>query len=267
MKKNETKNGNTRNQELTKQQAEDRVFNRMLLWLAGAVVVELIMLLFNRVYVHARVSELGVVPVWRTVLLILLVVGIILFAAFLAGGIQLRKGDGQSGTLQFILAAGCLCVGVGGYAMRQYTSSVAPVVLAVVPGLAVLAMVFYLYQKEFFACALVGGMGILGLWIFRITFGSHNYVLYLVVALVITALLTLLAWKLQKQEGIWKWKERELTLLPKDTAYPAYYLTAVLTVVLLLIPMALGAAVAYYSIWVLAAWLLILAVFFTSRMM
>ena len=151
--------------------------------------------------------------------------------------------------------------------MRQYTSSVAPVVLAVVPGLAVLAMVFYLYQKEFFACALVGGMGILGLWIFRITFGSHNYVLYLVVALVITALLTLLAWKLQKQEGIWKWKERELTLLPKDTAYPAYYLTAVLTVVLLLVPMALGAAVAYYSIWVLAAWLLILAVFFTSRMM
>ena len=104
-------------------------------------------------------------------------------------------------------------------------------------------------------------MGILGLWIFRITFGSHNYVLYLVVALVITALLTLLAWKLQKQEGIWKWKERELTLLPKDTAYPAYYLTAVLTVVLLLVPMA------HYSIWVLAAWLLILAVFFTSRMM
>ena len=66
MKKNETKNGNTRNQELTKQQAEDRVFNRMLLWLAGAVVVELIMLLFNRVYVHARVSELGVVPGWRS---------------------------------------------------------------------------------------------------------------------------------------------------------------------------------------------------------
>lgn len=267
MKKKETKNGNTKNQELTKQQAEDCVFNRMLLWLAGAVVVELIMLLFNRVYVHARVSELNVVPVWRTILLILLVVGVVLFAAFLAWGIQLRKGDGQSGTIQFILAAGCLCVGVGGYAMRQYTSAVAPVVLAVVPGLAVLAMVFYLYQKEFFACALVGGMGILGLWIYRITFGSHNYSLYLTVALVVTLLLTLVAWKLQKQEGVWKWKEREFTLLPKDAAYPAYYITAILTVVLLLVPMALGAAVAYYSIWVLVAWLLILAVFFTSRMM
>lgn len=32
-----------------------------------------------------------------------------------------------------------------------------------------------------------------------------------------------------------------------------------------LVPLALGAAVAYYAMWIMAAWLFILAVYFTSN--
>lgn len=266
MKKNETKT--SKSQELyDRKRAEDQVFNRMLFWLAGAVIVELIMLLVNRFYVHARVSELGGQMAWRTALMVLLFAGIVLFAAFLAWGLRVRREDVKRGTLQFILAAGCLCVGVGGFAMRQYSTVAAPLVLAAVPGLAVLAMVFYLYQREFFGCVLVGGLGLIGLWLFRMVEASNGYIAFLVIALVVAAAGAVLAWKLKQGDGVLKCKERELTVLQRDAAYPAYYITAILTAVLLLAPLALGAAVAYYSIWVLAAWLFILAVFFTSRMM
>lgn len=268
MKKNETKTGNSKAQEMyDRKRAEDQVFNRMLLWLAGAVIVELIMLLVNRFYVHARASELGGQMVWRTVLMILLFAGIALFVAFLAWGVHLRKGDGKRGTLQFILAAGCLCIGVGGFAMRQYSTVAAPLVLATVPGLAILAMVFYLYQREFFGCVLVGGLGIIGLWLFRMVDASNGYYAYLVLSLIVAAAGAVLAWKLKKQDGMLRVKGQEIAVLQRGAAYPAYYVTAVLMALLLLAPLALGAAVAYYSIWVLAAWLFILAVFFTSRMM
>ena len=62
-------------------------------------------------------------------------------------------------------------------------------------------------------------------------------------------------------------KGKEIALLQPGTAYPAYYLTTVISAVILLAPLALGAAVAYYAIWVMAAWLFILAVYFTSKLM
>ena len=59
MKKNETKAGRNKPPEVrTREQLEDQAFNRMLLWLAAAAVVEVVMLLVNRYYIHARVEEL-----------------------------------------------------------------------------------------------------------------------------------------------------------------------------------------------------------------
>ena len=51
------------------------------------------------------------------------------------------------------------------------------------------------------------------------------------------------------------------------TTMPGQPLTAAVTAILLLAPLALGAAVAYYAMWIMAAWLFILAVYFTSKLM
>ena len=49
MKKNETKAGRNKPPEVrTREQLEDQAFNRMLIWLAAAAVVEVVMLLINR---------------------------------------------------------------------------------------------------------------------------------------------------------------------------------------------------------------------------
>ena len=272
MKKNEAKDGNDQSMDaLTKRQMEDRVFNKMMLWLAAAAVAEGVMLVLNRFYIHIRVDEMNAYMAWYNALLVLFVAGVVLFAVFLTLGMRARKRTdelaGRDGTIQIILAAMCLTVGIGSILMRFFGSAVAPMVLAAVPGLAVLALVFHLYQKEFFGCALVGGLGILGLWIFRAAEHSAGYYGYLIFTLAVTVAGVVLAVFLQKGDGVVTVGGKKCTMLQPEAAYPAFYVTAVVTAVLLLASLALGAALAYYAIWGLAAWLFILAVYFTSKLM
>ena len=170
MKKNEIKPVRAKATEgMTKEQLEDRAFAQMLLWVATAVVVEVIMLLLNRFYVHARVSELGFkVPMYK-VLTAFPIVGTILFVVFLVAAVKVHRSDSlHDGTLQAAVACGFLCTGFGGLLLRNMETAIAPMVLVVVPALGVLMMVYYLYQREFFASVLVGALGLLGLWMFRL---------------------------------------------------------------------------------------------------
>ena len=93
------------------------------------------------------------------------------------------------------------------------------------------------------------------------------YYAYLAITLVIALIGVALAVKLKGSDGNWKYKGKDLAIVQPDASYLPYYLTVVVTAVLLLAPLFLGAAVAYYAIWVMAAWLFILAVYFTSKLM
>ena len=268
MKKHEIKSGRTKPPEVrTREQIENETFNRMLLWVAVAAVVEVVMVLINRFYINTRVSELNAKIVLYYVLTALPFVGAALFVILLVVAVRMRRSDtGKDGTLQVAMAFGFLCMGVCGLLMRNYESTVAPMVLAVVPGLGVLMMVFYLYQKEFFACGILGGLGLLGLWVYR-TFSSGTlYYAFFAFTVIVAVAGALLAWKLKQADGVWKRGERSWTLLQPDAAYPTYYLTAVVAIVVLLLPLAVS-AMGYYGVWVLAAWLFILAVYFTAKLM
>ena len=139
--------------------------------------------------------------------------------------------------------------------------------LVVVPALGVLMMVYYLYQREFFASVLVGALGLLGLWMFR-SFGTGTmYYGCLILALVVALVGVVLAGKAKAKDGVITLGGRDYQLFQPETAYLAFFLTVVITAVLLLAPLALGTAMAYYGIWAMAAWLFILAVYFTSKLM
>lgn len=271
MKKNEIQKARTKASEVRsqKEQMEDRAFNRMLLWLAGTVLTEVVLLLVNRYYIHARVEELDNLATLHTILGIAPIAGVVLFAGFLYWGLQQRKkGDEhRDGIIQIILASAFLVMGLGAFGMRMYGAAIAPMILGIVPGLGVLMLVFYLYQKEFFVSAFAGGLGILGLWVFRSTGGGTHYLLYLVLALVIIAAVLALVLKLKKADGVMEIRGKKVALFQPGAVYLTYYITAAITAVLLIAPLALGAAVAYYAIWVMAAWLFILAVYFTSKLM
>ena len=269
MKKNEIKPVRAKATEgMTKEQLEDRAFAQMLLWVATAVVVEVIMLLLNRFYVHARVSELGFkVPMYK-VLTAFPIVGTILFVVFLVAAVKVHRSDSlHDGTLQAAVACGFLCTGFGGLLLRNMETAIAPMVLVVVPALGVLMMVYYLYQREFFASVLVGALGLLGLWMFR-SFGTGTmYYGCLILALVVALVGVVLAGKAKAKDGVLTLGGQDYQLFQPETAYLAFFLTVVITAVLLLAPLALGTAMAYYGIWAMAAWLFILAVYFTSKLM
>lgn len=269
MKKNEIKPVRAKATEgMTKEQIEDRAFAQMLLWVVTAVVVEVVMLLLNRFYVHARVSELGFkVPMYK-VLTAFPIVGTILFVVFLVAAVKVHQSDSiHDGTLQAAVACGFLCMGFGGLLLRNMETAIAPMVLVVVPALGVLMMVYYLYQREFFASVLVGALGLLGLWMFRAFGTGKMYYGCLVLALVVAVIGVALGVKAKANDGVITLGGRAFQLLQPEAVYLAFYLTAVITAVLLLAPLALGAAMAYYGIWAMAAWLFILAVYFTSKLM
>lgn len=250
----------------TKEQQENQAFQHMLLWLAAAAIVEVVVLLLNRFYLNMRVDELSVALTMNHMLAWFLPGGIVLFAVFLFWGIQVhRKRPDKTGIGQILAAAMFLCIGICGFLMREFGRGSGAVLLAIIPGLAVLMMIYYLYHKEFFGCGIVGALGILGLWIVRN--GGSVYRSYLIFALIVMLAGMALALVLKRGDGALTIRGKRVALLLPGAAYMTFFVTCILTAVLLLIPLFLGAAAAYYSIWVLAAWLFILAVYFTARLM
>lgn len=268
MKKNDTRPGkNTPLDMQAKRQMEDRIFNKMLVWLAAAAVVEIFFVVVNRYYVHARAGEISGMVAWHTALLVLLFVGIALFAVFLLWG-RKQRGEGKDVILPYVLAASCLVTGLCSFFLRLYGQEVSHLVLAAVPGLAVLALVFYLYQKEFFPCVLVGELGILALLVFRgAGYASTGFITCMLIAGVVMVALLAFALRLQKSDGTLTVRGEPVEIVDSGAAYSAYYLTVVVTALTLLLPMVLGSAIAYYGIWILGAWQFILAVYFTSKLM
>ena len=156
---------------MTKEQLEDRAFAQMLLWVATAVVVEVVMLLLNRFQrpCPRQRSWASRSPMYK-VLTAFPIVGTILFLVvfLVAGGEASAASDSlhetapcrrRSPAVSSARASAACCCGT-----RR--PAIAPMVLVVVPALGVLMMVDYLYQREFFASVLVGALGLLGLWMF-----------------------------------------------------------------------------------------------------
>ena len=85
--------------------------------------------------------------------------------------------------------------------------------------------------------------------------------------IVVAAVCLALMLKLKKNGGRMSWKEEQVELLASGANYLPYFVTAALAAVVCLCPLALGAAAAYYGIWILGAWVFILAVYFTSKLM
>ena len=249
-----------------KRQMEDRIFNRMLVWLAVAAVVEIYFVIVNRFYVHARAGEINAMVAWHSALLVLFAVGLVLFAVCVLWG-RKKQASGHDTVLPFALGGGFLVMGLGSLAIRLSHSN-SHLMLGVVPGLAVLAIIYYLYQKEFFPCALVSALGILALLLYRISgWAGKGYLLGVALTLVVAVASLALMLRLKKNEGVLTVKGRPQRVLSAEANYTPCFITIVVAAVIVLCPLAFGSAVAYYGIWALGAWVFILAVYFTSKLM
>lgn len=136
-----------------------------------------------------------------------------------------------------------------------------------VPAVAVLAVIYYLFQRDFFCISTISAGGLLSLLLYRKLFFWHpnlircGYVLaFLLLAAAVVLLVLLQKGKRPLPLGIDK-------LIPKDANFPLLYATCVLVAVLLALTLILGGTIAYYFLFLIAGWLFITAVYYVVKLM
>lgn len=249
---------------------EDVILNRVLVWFGAAVVVELVLLLLNRYYINfttvpGEIAFAGaLLKAWPAIIGITAAGTVI---CFLWSFFWAKSGKRVilPGALTGVFL-GALVISVVTY--RFYATGV-QLLCGVVPAAAVLALVYYLYQHEFFAVTVLSALGLLGLWLFRRSSGSYLILVYVYMAVlaVILVATVLLCRSLSANSGVLTVGDKKLQLFPRNASYGMIYLTCAVVAAAVVAALLLGTAAAYYLIFALVAWLFIMAVYYTVKLM
>lgn len=242
---------------------EDIALQRGLLWVAGAVVLEALLVLVNRFYINFTLTDAGVnayvalsncLPILRNVALIGAVLAL-LWAAW-----KLKKGEKFGWPLVGAIALGA--VAICAHVAVKYQGSGVNMLFWLVAAWAVLALVYYIYQREFFLGAAACGMSVLGLWFARYGAAGRMESGLLTAGIALVGVVSL--W-LKKNDGVIP-APKSIQFLPKGGSYSVLLITCLSS----LVAMAAGLAVeslAYYLIFAMAAWLFALFVYYTVKLM
>lgn len=135
-----------------------------------------------------------------------------------------------------------------------------------VPVAAVLALVYYLFQRDFFCITLICAGGILSLQLYRRMFWTHPFRIRcgFVLGFVLLAAAVVVLILLQRGGGVFP---KGVRFLSKDANYPLLYITCAVNALLLALTLILGGTAAYYLLFVLVGWLFIMAVYYTVKLM
>ena len=228
---------NKKEQQAQRAKQEDVVLNKVLWWIVGAVVLEVLLLLLNKVYANYTVEQIELAKSLRDVFSVLMIALPICFVVLLIWAVVARKS--------------------GKFTRLLYVA---------VPAVAVLALIYYLYQREFFFAAVLSALGLLGVKVVPYHFGfpaiAYGYAVVLGVALVGAVVVFRV---MQAAEGKLRLKGNWVEVLPKSANYALLYVTCGVVAAVVIAALLLGGLAVLYG--VLVAWLLILAVYYTVRLM
>lgn len=257
-----------REKELQKKQ-EDEALKRLILWAVGAVILIGFLLVCRRYRVDFRLDEVdlaeGLFHASGIIAIVALVLAVVLGAL---GAWRAHAGK----ALLWLNAPAVFCLGlaVSSFAIHQdndgsWTNDTVALMVAAI----VLAFVYYIYQRDFFLVTLDCAVGVLGVMLFaQIGRSSRTYVLLVVAALVLLAV-AILTRILQKHGGQLTLGGRSRRILPARANYPLVYISCALVLVLLVAALFLvGSGIpttVFYAVPV--AWFIIMAVYYTVKMM
>lgn len=256
---------NKKEQQIQRAKQEDEILTKVLWWIVGAVVLEALLLLLNRVYSHYTPDQIAMAQALRHVFTGLAVVLPVCFVV-LAAWAWKAHSSGKHAALSAALAVIALALAACAVIIRVFDESGIRLLYVAVPAVAVLALIYYLYQREFFFAAVLGALGLLAVKVipYRVSFAAVAYTyaivlgVLLVGAVVVFRIMQTAGGKL-KLGG--KWRE----ILPKSANYALLYVTCAVVAAVAIAALLLGAVTLLYG--VLVAWLLILAVYYTVRLM
>ena len=242
---------------------EDVALNRALLWVGGAIILEVLLLLVNRYYINFRVSEVDGAIFIDSVLRILRVACPVAAVVCLIWAV-LRFRKGASAGLPIVLMLVFGAVAVCSYVALSFQGAGLRMLFLLVPAWAGLALVYYLYHRDFFLSAVAVGLSILGLWSIRYGSGAIKETILSLVGIVLVAAVTL--W-LKKSEGVIRRPGgSSVQVLDKNAAYPVILISCLASLAAVVVGL-LASSTAYYLIFVMVAWLFALLVYYTVKLM
>ena len=243
-----------RNEREARRHQEDRALNKALIWVGVAIVLEFLLVLVNRYYINYNTSTESINRVLaiqaalvglRWVSLAALVVCVVWML------VQLSKNGNA-------VLPGVLAIAAGGLLLCSHV-----ILNFRVPAWAALALVYYLYQREFFFSAVISGLGLLGLWFVR---HASPLGLYTILVVVVLVLLTLGLFLLKKKDGLFQLGKGKARLLPAEANYSLIFLSFVVSLVVIALAAFVGGSMAYYLLYAMVAWLFALLVYYTVKM-
>ena len=241
---------------------EDKALNRGLLWVAGAIVLEALMLLVNRYYINYYIAEVDMALAIYNVLRVLRAVGAVAGLACLVWAVMAFRKNGKA-SLPAILTLACWAVALCAYVTLAFKQTGVQMLFLLVPAWAGLALVYYLYQKEFFLAACASGAAGLGLWFIR----RRGLCLESAVCIALIFLVAAAALWLKKSGGVIRRGEEELRVMSKKASYTVILISCAVGLAAVLAAAAMGAGAAYYLMFAIAAWIFALLVYYTVKLM
>lgn len=258
---------NTKQWKSEKAQAEEAAINRILTWVVGGSVLEFLLLLLNRYWTHYTAAQIELRLALGTAVRILAVASLVCAAAAIFWWNSMRK-SGKGGLLPGVLAIFLVGVSLSCFAAWFFSGTGIQAMYVAVPVVIVLVLIYYLYQREFFLTACQSALALLGIWMCDKGLGGrfstlcYVYVVLAALAILAAAYLCRVA---QGNGGMVTFQGNRFRLFGKKTNYALLYVGSLLLVIVLLLA-ALGISqVVLLSVTV--AWLLIMAVYYTVKLM
>lgn len=258
---------NAKQKKADKVRAEEEALNRILCWVAGGAVLEFLLLLLSRYWIYYTGAQVNLRIALGSVVKILAVAGL----ACAAGGAywwnSVRKGE-KSAKLPGTLCVFMLGVSLSCFATWFGSDTGLRMMSYLVPAVVVLALIYYLYQREFFLISCQSCLALLGIWLCGRGLGGGKGIIcygYVAVAALLLLFTAFLCRKAQGEQGVVELGGKSWKCFSKDANYGLLYAGAVIALVMLILAAIGLPPLVLYAVSV--AWLLIMAVYYTVKLM
>ena len=245
---------------------EDIALQRGLLWVLGAIVLEGFLVLLNRNYVRYQMNEASVnraIAIGNVLGVVRIAGAVAALAALVWAVLKLRKKEKFG--MQLVLALALAAVTVCAHVAVKFQAEGVSMLFWLVVAWAVLALVYYIYQRDFFLGGCACGMAALGLWFTRTgSMGTAETVVLLLAIAVVTAAVLLL----KKSDGLLPVPGAEpVRFLPQGAGYLVPLVTCLVSLAAVVVGLLAGDPIALYLIYGMVAWLFALFVYYTVKLM
>lgn len=251
---------------LARQKQSDSAYNKLLLSLAVAVVVELISLLLRRFTYTYYQSDFGAsfavglqafFGVFRIAGAVLAAAGCVWAVLSVRAKKRLLLPGICTGVVVWLWLVSLLCY--------SFSEAGVSAMCVLPPAGAVLAFIYFLYQREFFYNAILSGLGLVAVWVFRQIYMTHPRMVYCGFAVVwaVLAAAAVLTFRLKGKKG----RLGSLTVFPEGSAYTPVCLTCAVVAAAMLAALIFGVSFGFYMLLAIIAWVFCLAVYYTVKLM